>query len=331
MQTTDQLATNFLKSAGLFEAPPNMVKDLTQLVLYIFASVVLFNIDGRELTTVGDELILRKLKQKAKQYSNRVMSTHDYIRKFPLDLTNWKYLNKEREQLLKQWINEGLIDNYINVKIIFKKQKNAGLYDKNTNTMTVYIKNANMNSVEEFDYAVFDIIQTVRHEVQHFAQFLLSDLLRKKYIKRSPKDQSKGDLAGLPGKKLRSEDYDYDGTYLRNNYPSNNVANHALRDMEFYTNLEDAINIFKRHIAYIPQHLKKSFMYAFIDMPNNFIADQKKVIYKKKLNSEETLKEINYYYDIGQPFFAFKILHNEDIGKWKKAVSIFYTKINSLL
>jgi hypothetical protein len=169
----------------------------------------------------------------------------------------------------------------------------------------------------------------VRHELQHFGQFLLSDLLRKNYMSLSPKDP--GDVAGMLGRKLRSKEYDIGGFNLKN-YNKDNRAEHSLIDIEFYTDLEDSIQKFQKYAAVIAKECIKEFAKCWAGENNNFVEKHSKLILNnKKLNNKYREDLLVFTQRVGQPNLFFKTLRNKDIGKWKKAVSLFYTKISSLL
>lgn len=325
------LASTFYKAAAIFEAPPAMVAMLTRVVKEIYAATVLYripNLNDPSLSRQDDSYFdyYRYLQSKALQYHYTARPPKNFEWKMRVDLTGWKYLSQDLAMLYKYWIKEDMRPNYVNCRFIFGKDKNyAGLFEANSNTITIYIDNLSDN----FDHTIRELEQTVRHEVQHFGQTLLSDLLRKDSY-HNPKNP-RGDMAGLPSDKIRSKEYNTHGISLRDN---KRTQADVLQDIEFYTYLQDNVNAFKHEAANIlrtPDTMKSLFN-MWVGLPNKFIRNQLDILRKDRSSKQENKDQyIRHLSDIMQHKNMFKVLLEKEPAKWKKAVNVFYTQVQHLL
>lgn len=316
----------FFKKAGLFRPPPAMLSTLLKRAEFIFASAAL-----HEVNNLPDSEEKNILISEIKKYSSKPLSTRaDFVTILDLDLEHWDYMNDKLHKLVKQWLKEGLLKETIDCVFSFQEheEKFQGLYEFSTQKLTIFIGSPVVSSVEEFKYKLENIKTTVRHELQHFAQGLLSDLLRKNYLYLDPK--AKGDLAGLPPKKYRSKDLDIHGRPLART-DEKTYAEHELRDIEFYTNLEDSIATFKNYSNYLDSDLKRELAKAWVGMPNAF--KDKRLDQIDNLNILEEDKERLTFeaLRLSRPQYPFKTLRDKDENKWKLAVKIFWKEIQDLL
>ena len=116
--------------------------------------------------------------------------------------------------------------------------------EKNLGHFYVYIPTNSQDlpsTLASFEEWMKDIKDTLRHELQHAVQVYLQ------------KSKNLNEVGGLPSKKIRSPEYDYYGIPIAKKNTSVPRAEHAERDIEFYTNLSDAIEEWNRILSQIPK------------------------------------------------------------------------------
>lgn len=173
--------------------------------------------------------------------------------------------------------------------------KPGGSWENGTRTLSVYVK----LPTNETDYPIVKTLQkqiwkVVVHEMTHLAQYLLTEVVRgNNQIMNSVED-----AFGQPSKKIRTPEHSQHREFggLGNRYQVN--ENHQLDDMEFYTNLRDAISDIMGRL-------------------NTYPAEDK-VIYFKALTAQRQSEVMV----TPNPFF--ETLKREAPPKWKKAVGEAY-------
>lgn len=186
------------KQASLWQAPPAMVTRIQKNVLNVYASSLMYIVKekakklrndyplGKEKTTADEKIdYLKEIFLEAKKNTNwPAMFPQNTTQFYNIDLTGWKYNKPDIDKLLKFWLREGLYDPMLTVKIIFEHNSNGirGNYDHTIKTIKIFIfdKYLNVSNIEEFLLYKSTIIRTVEHELEHFGQYVLGDLLRKK-------------------------------------------------------------------------------------------------------------------------------------------------------
>lgn len=129
------------------------------------------------------------------------------------------------------------------------------------------------------------VYETVVHEMSHFAQTLISS------VKRTD--------AGLPSKRIRTPEYSqHEGE--RGQYGLFN-ENHQLDDVEFYTNLRDAIRDVMRSVNAAPTEMK-------LDVFKSSVGER----------TRRSMSSTNLFFDT---------LKKKAPGKWRKAVGEAYKMI----
>jgi hypothetical protein len=323
------LANAFYKSAGVFEAPPAMVERLVRAAKGLYASAILYHIENdlHDLQLYPNHSIkeLEAVKQKALQYANVPRAPNDRAGKLPIDLAGWKYLKPDLGMLYRYWIKEGFRKPYIQCHFVFGERSDQGYYDPTTNVIVMYIDNRS----ERFDFTMRELEKTARHELQHFGQALLSDLLRKSYMVDAKNPH--GDMAGIPSNKIRSKDYSPHGISLKTRQRD---QEHALHDVEFYTNLQDNIDMFidqAKNLIRFPGSTKQLFN-MFVGMPNTFVKDQWARL-KADPGFDRTYKDqyLKHIVELNNHSNMFKIMLAKDPAKWRKAVNVFYTSVSGVL
>jgi len=218
------------------------------------------------------------------------MDGDEVSRKFPLDLTGWKYWTPEFEERFKDRIrrvnrelleriesrgNPGLFGDIvedlrktvetgetdwtdITVKVVRKGDKFKGMWRGPMKRELLVVAPYGTE-----DWALRDLAETVRHEVQHFGQDYLEHALDALFKDWKP---------GLPSKKIRTPEFTQD---LGRDHPGfdpkdpkvrqvyrqlrqqgvdpRTVDFHSLDDVEFYTRLADSISFFRQWLKTNPK------------------------------------------------------------------------------
>ena len=145
---------------------------------------------------------------------------------------------------------------------------------------------ANIKTVEGFKNTMARIASAVRHETQHLGQQILQITQK---LKRP---------AGLPSPKLQEKTYTPAGKTKIENQPP---LDYELTDIEYYPNLQDAIESFIKELPY---------------------KENKQEFFKFWIGDENT--SFNPIYSNYQGVKFFKMLKEKNSLKWQKAVKELY-------
>ncbi len=185
-----------------------------------------------------DQVKIRKLQQDLDQLSVYPPPVGHSVRKFPVDLTGWKYAAGVD---VPGW-------DFITVVLEFGPVSHVGWWVSSNKSLTLAIPpNATLEFVEH------DLPSTVAHEMQHTAQDLLKAL-------------GKGE--GLPSRKIQTPSYHQKGTGLT--HPGLAVverAKHDLDDVEFFPMLDTAIREIRKQVARNPQRGREVILYLILAGP----------------------------------------------------------------
>jgi len=184
------------------------------------------------------------------------------------------------------------------VVLNFKEHKKRdGQWDALTKTLSSDMPK-DAHTIRQFENNVFQLMGTTRHEAQHVGQ----DILAK--IKGLHED------AGLP--KNRSKDYDTGGFNRKG--PR---QDHALRDVEFHTRLQDEID----NAVEVLKHVQKEDRR---DMLRLWVGDEGKD--SKRLEHLLKYTRHNKYMLRIHHFFA--KLKKEQNAKWREAVKDYFAGVS---
>jgi len=146
-----------------------------------------------------------------------------------------------------------------------------------------------------------EIAATIKHELTHMSQDLLAVFHGL---------QTMG--AGLPSPSIRNNDYTPLGVF-RDNTPDHTrrTKEHDLRDIEFYTQLQDEIDLYLRAVKVVPESLRDKARKIWVGLAQG------------PLRAEGVEYEI-----LGvRPWMTqhtFRVLHTSEPAKWRKAVGEFW-------
>lgn len=177
-------------------------------------------------------------------------------KKFPLDLTGWKYLaGLDKEEF---WANLARSSfDRIQVTLTFKQKKGwDGLWQDMTYDLTLVAPSFPGIDVGKIKNALAGIKDTLEHELVHMAQTIIE---RGKRLKEE---------AGLPSKGLREEGIGPSG-FIRDPKLRKERGRerdpHELHDVEFYTRLNDTVRRYERLAPKIPVAKRGEFFQQFIE------------------------------------------------------------------
>lgn len=225
------------------------------------------------------------------------------------------YLAKSNKIELFNESLHGTFFYYKNFRLSLHLQKfsgqNSGKFIPNHHIIFIYFDDEDLfdsYNLEKFEHIIKEKENTLRHELRHFVQFTKSQEFNHWY--------------GLPFKTKNKD--------LKPEHVNQNQI-HQLRDVEFYTNLSDCIDEFKQTINNFPKILWRE---CYLFSTNQITARQFSGLIKSKLDKnlffkhyDEIIDNLNNYF--GQCRKNFELLYSNDIDKYKKAIKIFHSAIES--
>jgi hypothetical protein len=211
--------------AGMFEAPPRVVDLIADWVESTFAAHVLSYVEKSTHPDDADLIdTLRKYTKASKKQKNPV------TKKFNVDLTGWKYLNEVSEEAISHVLSyRGVVKVWLDLTN-GSRSSTAGakaLWSPGENMISVLLPYPIHYFAEPIRY-LESLRTSVRHEVQHLAQYILTE------AKRFDGSISEKAFAGLPSRKM----------WVRENTEFAKGDEHTLLPIEFYTNLADGVDEF---------------------------------------------------------------------------------------
>lgn len=194
-------------------------------------------------------------------------------------------------------------------KKVYSKENWAGLWKENENPEynAIWITAETKNILfAGFKQTLNKFNNTLRHELQHLFQS----------AKSIEKNIFESDYYGLPSKKIRNPEADAFGILK----DKEQKVEHSLRDIEFYTDLTDAVETFKSRYNKWPNKLRNIVIKLFVGEIT------KNDLIKYNLTSQEEKYVLSMFYGTDHFFQQLKRLAP---GKWQKAVKEFYKAINA--
>jgi len=366
IKITHRNKTRIIK-AGIFQAPPAMVKSISEWLKTILkmkhhAANYFFHIE--ELEEFKGEL--EKVKGKPEEneylwkeiidgvevnkkneleaflnlgakygYTQNDLSEndeHDWTKVFPLDLSEWRYNSVVEKELKKDRKRvEEILKLYSTVTVSFsvgEDREFRGWYMPFSPPTIKVIGCKGMPWDERS-------LSTLEHEIRHFGQYLLSNVL------------GRYDMAGRPSSKIKTpeikqfyalpefeekarkaiKDMKEKGVNI------NSDDFHTFDDIEFYTNLGSAIDRYNKAIKYANLNkealhfIKKTFV-GLEKIPNGYNADWENKIHKIDRSGSliEFFMHISGLYRFPDHIFVSLRKHKK---KYHKAVNEFFKATNN--
>ena len=159
-------------------------------------------------------------------------------------------------------------------------ESRGGVWMPYQRELQIDVVDSDAKSVAAFQRGMNRIAEVARHEVQHIGQDLLRVILGLR------------EDAGLPSKNIRAPQVPSSG-----GKPTNERVDHALLDVEFYTDLADAVDYFVRIIPSVPLSERRETLRYFVGLGGS-----PRVQHNSK---------------------TFMSWRKKSLPKWKKAVSEF--------
>jgi hypothetical protein len=173
-------------------------------------------------------------------------------------------------------------------------QSRGGVWVTDKRTLQVDAKFTGARSLPKFQEGIAEVNRTLRHELQHVAQDLITTIAG-----------LGEDAGGLPPEKTRDLSIPPSGDrgYNKPQQP------HPLREVEFYTRLADEISEFLQNLPKYPKNLRAKVVRAWVDLDPKFTPEERKQV--RHVPERE----------------FFQMLHEEQPKKWRKAVSEFISEV----
>lgn len=234
-----------------------------------------------------------------------------------------KNVKSDKRQYRSPWFDHVTVEMIIGklVEYVYngKLHKSEGLWYPSSKTISVSFmfdpEDIDIISLPDltnkFKQIINDKKNVIRHEIQHLFQEIVMDLTLRDF--------------GLPSKKVRDSNVDIYGEEKQQAEKQQTVE-HALRDTEFHTNLNDIVEVFKNKTVGWPEDFKTEYIKALVGEPNNF----NQIMINKRFSEEEQNAPnfMNYYEGMSKPYWFFKDLKNKNISKWKIAIKQFIKAVS---
>lgn len=291
--------------------PPVMTEKIKNFVVGALATYSLRILDGKNFQFEGE--VAQKMQRELDNiktifhiYADRMggvnpidigTSFHDLV---PFDFTGWHNPFGDPYAVKQIMDSEGIPG--VTVEVYFVKElgnAKAHWYGESW-TIKIYIALPPLEDILDFkmaamkfDQAATNVKTTVEHELIHMVQQIGN------YVKNL-----RGNQTGLPPANVRHRDYDPYGFQREDTERGGTKREHSLHDIEFYTNLHDAINEYKSLTAHLPANSHDEFFRIFTGSER--VGDVKK--YPLKLR------------DKLNPNAFFATLQSYDPKRWQLAV-----------
>lgn len=273
---------------AIIEPPPRMVVDITNFCMSALVQVVLTRLESYAAIS-GEEKFPRHKVEFLKQHLlfHRRQNVPSLLplkvklsKKVLIDLSGWRspFLTTPQLEALLDYFNV----QHINCEVrINSGGSDAGQWIYASRTVVINIDFSAPETLADFQNFVNSLpskenfIQTTAaHELIHFVQVLGG--LVKVY-------KGSSGFGGLPPKSVRSKYGPYKSPEEKKLKDLSPETAHSLKDIEFYTNLSDAIDILSKILYILPEHLRWQALYMFVGAqnpdPNLYPPEVRKFIY----------------------------------------------------
>ena len=224
--------------AGMLEAPPAMVKDITEWVQAVVAALQM-TFKNRD-----EDQLKPYLRPGVPALS---LGARPTVRKFPLDLAGWRYGNSPLIKSLKKLPPEWKTITVAVALASSSLEKSLANWDPKTHNLTIKVRvKQDIPRLED----------DIRHELQHVTQSFMDSL--------AGLDNSVTPRPGMPSRQIMTPQhsqalqlYDERKTY---------AENYVLDDMEFYPQLNDMIREAQKHLKTVDaERDQKSYLLKVLD------------------------------------------------------------------
>jgi len=206
---------HFVKTAGIHQGPPELYKDIAQLITKVYANHVLGLINENSIRSTSQDLI--ELKKEVSKYADKPKAYRSKMStEIPINLDNWSpYEQLSKKRKLYGWKTLKIIIDFQGHSLRSGLAR-AGEIEVD---MTLVPQTA-----KGFHQSLDKLKLIARHEVAHIGQYIINNMLGKRE-------------GGQPSQKIRTDDEKF------KNLDRSQRA--RLKNVEFYTYLGDAVDEFK--------------------------------------------------------------------------------------
>jgi len=242
--------------------------------------------------------VLREYASTPKQY--KTMTAKD----FPVDVRDWKYLTSEEVEGAPAKLADENFES-ITVELFFDNHvKREGQWNRGSRTMQVDASRGTPMSIESWESSLRSVRETTVHELRHVSQDIIKAV------------KGLDEIGGLPPRKIRTPGYMPGGQAHFTDRPRpRSRLEHALRDIEFQTNMEDIQGALRHWLKRVPPRLRPEFFRYFTADPT-------------APNFGDTHPEVPAH---PKPDYRMVTLQKEAPAKWAGAVKILFKQVADLL
>lgn len=258
--------------------------------------------------------------------------TEDF--KVRYDFTGWKYRKRFYELLERMPVRDrdiflALDFKDVTVAVTFERPTGALATWSGIGLLQIWCNPDVVDSYEVFAKLRMQHIESIRHEIQHLGQSLLSDVINR----AGREDWHRAeDLAGLPPKRMREKGRTPGGVRptkeprtlqeledrLVQPFHGDRIE-HPLRDAEFYTVLQDEIDKTRRLWKTVPWRYRTWAVDRIVGGPE--MRYDREGLKRKYDFTEEDVRNLRQLYV--EPSTFFRALKRSNPSKWRKAVVEF--------
>ncbi len=341
------ISKRHIKRAGIFEPPTKLLNNIFKWAREQFCAVALYKTE-RLLRLHTDEVEefnedtgkfenykvdrsvenveLNLIRKKCLEYTNGPAAVKDETtRIFDVDFTDWKYIKDSKAPK-----NFSIMKKNILVSLYFLKAPidRAGDWQDSSSTMRIFLVMKDITTLSGLEHRLRLLYQTIYHELQHMGQNYLQIKNTRKYkaiTKEDPypyEDPPKFQ-AGLPSQSIQNKVVWHDPKSVTS-LPKDEQGelHHGLRDIEFYTDLNDEIETLKRLIIKYPKNIRMELVKSFIN--KNYTPKlQDKVPYLDREEIWRLTNTVSFHSNF------FENLLKYEPGKYQKAVKELFKKIEN--
>lgn len=303
------------------EVPQYMLWRIVDFAMGEFAERILMALDGKLLSgkwKENDEL--KEIKNVLEKQSHRKLGvkiqegkneSRMYLR---FNFEGWNTPIGDVEKIYEALEKIGKKGIVVEVKF-YGGNNGVAFWTPRNMTLTLHLIVPALNEVGDFKRAIMkmgaleSIVQdTVSHELKHMVQGIGGITMELK------------EPFGLPPKTVRKKNVDPYGNIWGKGNEIEGEMPHESRDIEFYTNLEDAVGIYNYLIKKVPEELKKEFVKIFIGTGTE----------EEKTKFIEAVKAFPKIMNKGEGYWWFVNLKRRDEERWKLAVKRFMGMIGTI-
>jgi hypothetical protein len=313
----------FAKLAGVIEVPPKMLSEGIAWAKSVYCQKVLKALFVGPLhENEGKQWRGHTIAECRKHIKERFSNPYS----IKIDLKGSRYDSPPSEGI-DHPMDENVVCRFIFSEDVKSKITSNSNWKGLWNGMIYLFKNEDDLAIDLYSLRqeLTDIEITIRHEMQHMMQehLALLQAIPDGYggIERLPQ-------AGLPGKKYRTPGFDEYGRPMERGQP----LEHEQRDIEFYTNLTDNLDQYKRIINSVPLPVRQAFFKAWVgQMP---IEEFGKLIDSISVSSGRHPKawiidfaSVRAALQTSQAFFG----RFNAMPKYDKAIKVLYSELSKVV